>query len=189
MELKALVPVVEKVSRRQRLEVLRPDVVVGEEYLRQLMALANGLLNPGNLIFRNKLMAWLRRGIAASTTRKAAATIMSRKLAGPVLIASGAVLGLVIYKKAKSLQPVLVSDGHLTVFYPGPLARPVTIDADHVRVIHYQQSESQLQLWFQFDKGAQTEVSLRESPESFPEVLQICRDRVCARVFERPASD
>ena len=56
MDLKELVPVVEKVSRRPRMEVRRPEVVVSEEYLRQLMSLANGLLDPGNLIFRNRLM-------------------------------------------------------------------------------------------------------------------------------------
>jgi hypothetical protein len=31
------------------MEVRRPEVVVSEEYLRQLMSLANGLLDPGNL--------------------------------------------------------------------------------------------------------------------------------------------
>ena len=189
MDLKELVPVVEKVSRRPRMEVRRPEVVVSEEYLRQLMSLANGLLDPGNLIFRNRLMAWLRRGITASATRKTAAAVMSRKLAGPVIISSGAVLGLVIYKKAKSLQPVMVSDGHVTHFYPGPLAKPISVDADRVHAIYYRQSESQLQLWFAFHDDTSLQVVLRESGECFPDVLRICRERICARVFERSASD
>ena len=189
MDLKALVPVVEKVSRRPRMEVRRPEVVVGEEYLRQLMSLANGLLDPGNVIFRNRLMAWLRRGIMASATRKTAAAVMSRKLAGPVIIASGAVLGLVIYKKAKSLQPVMVSDGHLTYFYPGPLTKPISVDADRVHAIYYRQTESQLQLWFAFHDDTSLQVVLRESEECFPDVLRICRERISARLFERSASD
>ena len=182
MEFKRLPVLPGSVSRRPKLEVSRPEIAMGEEFLRQLLSFGRGIVHPGNLLYRNRLMAWLRQGITATTSRRVAATVVGRRLAGPVLLASGAVLALVVYKKAKSLQPVLVSDGDRTVFYPGPFVTPVTIVASEVAAIRYEHGPQRLRLSFEHHDGRKIQVFLREVAESNAEVLRICRERICAHI-------
>jgi len=122
-------------KEKKRYEVHRFHVHSGFEMLKISFGLLMGFSSVKGYKLRSSFFTWLAKGSAVSTASKFGISLLAKKLILLSLAISGGIYVYGMYKKSKSLRPVLVSEKGLTIFYPGPFRRSIEIRKDEIKQI------------------------------------------------------
>jgi len=133
---------------------------------------------------RSSFFTWLAKGSAVSTASKFGISLLAKKLILLSLAISGGIYVYGMYKKSKSLRPVLVSEKGLTIFYPGPFRRSIEIRKDEIKQIEYKRDEEKLSFIFRKRDGGYIRVKLKENEKLIPSILTISRNCISKKMVE-----